>query len=133
MAYIKYKELAHYFNFYKQLDIGTLPKYVTDYISEGEKINAVYSTLRDKCLFSDRKIILFDRRGGLFGLFENKIHFFPYNNISSSAIVYRKTSATLLFTMNSGYQLKLNFINLKPEEKTYLRKVYYKMIEKVTN
>lgn len=131
MAYIKYKELAHYFNFYKQLDTATLPKYVTDYLGKDEKINAVYSTFRDKCLFSDRKIVLFDRRGGLFGIFENKIHMFPYKNISSSAIVYKRNSVTLLFTMNSGYQLKLNFVKMKPEDKSYIRQVYTKMIENI--
>ena len=59
MAYLKFKELTQYFNFYKELDINDLPTYVTDYVDKGETIEAVYSTLRDKCLFTDHKIVLF--------------------------------------------------------------------------
>ena len=41
MAYIKYKELTKYFNFSKELDIDNLPNYVTDYLKDNEKIEAV--------------------------------------------------------------------------------------------
>ena len=114
MAYIKYKELAQYFNFYKKVEVNTLPKYVTDYVSEGEYIVAAYVTMRDKCVFTDRKIILFDQRG-LGGT--KKIHFFPYKSISSSAILYKRKKTSLLFSFDSGYQLKLNFVNMNPHNK----------------
>ena len=129
MAYIKFKELTHYFNFYKELDLGQLPEYVYHYMSKGEEIYAVYSTLRDKCIFTDKKIILFDRKG-TFGI-TKKIHFFPYKNISSSAILFKKTSVAILLTMDSGYQLRLNYVKMNPESKAHIRKVYYKMIEKI--
>jgi len=129
MAYIKFKELTHYFNFYKELDLGQLPEYVYHYMSKGEEIYAVYSTLRDKCIFTDKKIILFDRKG-TFGI-TKKIHFFPYKNISSSAILFKKTSVAILLTMDSGYQIRLNYVKMNPESKAHIRKVYYKMIEKI--
>lgn len=129
MAYIKFKELTHYFNFYKELEVGELPDYVFHYLTDGEEINAVYSTLRDKCIFTDRKIVLFDRKG-TFGV-TKKIHFFTYNNISSSAILFKKSSVSILLTMDSGYQLKLNYVKMSPEGKKHIRKVYYKMIEKI--
>lgn len=129
MAYIKFKELTQYFNFYKKLDTKDLPKYVTDYLSHGEKIEAAYSTYRDKCLLTDRKILLFDQRG-LFGK-TKKIHFFPYGSISSSAISYQENSVTIMLTMDSGYQLRLNFVKMTPEDKTELRQHYFKMIEKI--
>jgi hypothetical protein len=129
MAYIKFKELTHYFNFYKELDLGELPPYVFHYLTKGEDINAVYSTLRDKCMFTDRKIILFDRKG-TFGI-TKKIHFFPYKNISSTAILFTNTKVSILLTMDSGYQLKLNFVKMNSENKTHLRKVYYKLVESI--
>lgn len=131
MAYIKYKELTQYFNFYKKLDLNHLPSYINDYLEDKEVINAVYSTYRDKCVFTDKKIILFDQKG-LFGK-TKKIHFFPYKSISSSAIEYKETQTAILLSMDSGYQLRLNFVKMTPSDKSELRKIYFKMIEKVEN
>lgn len=131
MAYLKFKELTQYFNFYKELDINDLPTYVTDYVDKGETIEAVYSTLRDKCLFTDHKIVLFDRRG-IFGK-TKKIHYFPYKSISSTAIEYKTSSITIHFSMDSGYQLKINFVRLTPEGKTKIRLLYSKMMERIDN
>ncbi len=129
MAYVKYKELTQYFNFNKKLDTDKLPNYVTDYIKEGEVINAAYATTRDKCVFTDRKLILFDVRG-IFGK-TKRIHFFPYKSISSSAIEYHEASVSIMMSMDSGYQVRINFVNLTPEGKSDIRKVYFKMIEKI--
>ena len=130
MAYIKYKELAQYFNFYKKMDINNLPAYVTDYVGVNEYVMNAYETMRDKCIFTDKKLVLFDRRG-LGGT--KKIHFFPYKSISSSAILYKKNKISLLFSFDSGYQLKLNFIRMSPSDTTELRKTYFFMMEKSIN
>ena len=129
MAYIKFKELTHYFNFNKKLEVKELPDYINHYLSAGEPIVAAYSTLRDKCIFTDRKLVLFDRHGN-FGI-SKKIHMFPYKNISTSAILFRGGMVAMLFTMNSGYQVRLNFVHMSAEDKTEIRKVYYNMIEKI--
>ncbi len=131
MAYIKFKELTHYFNFYKQLDEKELPPYVYQYISEGEEILGVYSTKRDKAVFTNKKMVLFDLRG-LF-VTSRKIHLFPHNRISSSSIVFNKTSVYMLFSTLSGYQTRINFVKLSPEDKTNLRKIYYKIYENMDN
>ena len=131
MAYIKYKELAQYFNFFQKLDIKNLPYYVIDYLEDGEKVYAAYATLRDKCIFSDKKILLLDQRG-IFGR-TKKIHIFPYQSISSSAIEYSGKKTAILLSMDSGYQLRLNFVKMSPEDKTELRKIYFKLIEKIEN
>lgn len=129
MAYIKFKELTHSFHFFKELDTKSLPQYVIDYLDNGEKIWKSYATYRDKCIFTDKKILLFDQRG-IFGK-TKKIHFFPYQSISSSAIEYRTKSVSLYFSMDSGYQLKLNFVRLDAEGKMNLRKLYSSMIDQV--
>lgn len=127
MAYIKYKELTQYFNFYKKLDLDKLPNYVTDYVKQNEKINAGYCTKRDKCIFTDRKLVLFDVRG-IFGKVK-RIHFFPYKSISSTAIEYHESKVSIMMSMDSGYQIKINFVNLTPDGKSEIRKVYFKIIE----
>lgn len=126
MAYIKYKELTKYFNFNKQISLDLLPKYVTDYVSKDETVYAAYKTFKDKGIFTDKKMILFDLTG-IRGL-TKKIHVIPYTSISSSAILFKKHSAAILFSFDSGYQMKLNFVKLNAEGKTNLRLLYCKIV-----
>ena len=131
MAYLKYKELAQYFNFFDKLDIKHLPQYVIDYIEDDEKIYAAYATYRDKCVFTDKKILLLNQKG-ITGK-KKKIHIFPYCSISSSAIEYNGGKTAILLSMDSGYQLRLNFVKMGPEDKSELRKIYFKLIENIEN
>jgi hypothetical protein len=107
MAYVKYKELTKYFNFNKEIDKNKLPNYVTDYLKSGEVIIKAYKTKRDKGIFTNERMILFDVNP-----FTNnkKIHIIPYKSISSCAILFKKISAAILLLFDSGYQLKLNFV-----------------------
>lgn len=131
MAYIKYKELTKYFNFSEEIEVGNLPDYVTDYLSKTEQIYAAYKTRRDKAIFTDRSMILFDVTH-LFGL-TKKIHIIPYDSISTSALLFRGKSASIFLSMDSGYQLRLDFIKLDAKEKTRLRLLYCIIMEKVKN
>lgn len=131
MAYIKYKELTKYFNFNEEIDINNLPSYVTDYMSSNEKILYAYKTKKDKAIFTDKSMILFDV-SYLLGL-NKKIHVIPYKSISSTALIYRKTSGSIFISLDSGYQLRLDFIKLLPKEKTRLRLLYSSIMEKVKN
>lgn len=121
MAYVKYKELTKYFNFNKQLSNEGLPSYVTDYMKPGEKVIQAYQTSRDKGIFTDERMILFDvnplDRS-------KKIHIIPYSSISSGAIRYKLTSADILLSFDSGYQMELRFIRLDAQGKTNLRKLF---------
>lgn len=129
MAYIKYKELTQYFNFYKELDINNLPNYVTDYIGENEKILIGYGTARDKFILTDNKIILFDVRG-ITGK-NKRIHFFPILSISSCAIDFKVNRLCLLLSLDSGYQLRLNFTNMDPANKTKMRTFFTEIVNKI--
>lgn len=130
MSYIKYKELA-YCNFSKIVNPKDLPSFVFDYVEPEEEIWAAYSSYRKKLVLTDKKIIIFVQKG-LFGK-SKKIHFFPYSNISSSAIEYKDYSTSLLFSMDSGYQLTLTISNTGPNDKTNIRQIYFKLMEKVDN
>ena len=127
---MRYKELTRSFRFFKELEVLELPKYVTDYCLEHEKILGAYATSRDKGIFTNEKIILYDRMG--LGSFK-QIYSIPYRSISTMSIVFKNRSASLIIYMDCGYPTKLTFINLTPEGKTNLRLLYLKMLEKIQN
>ena len=122
MAYLKYKELSRAFNFRKK--ISQIPMFVNQYIESKEEVLGVYGTRENTCVFTDRKFILFD----IGVLNSKKIHFFPYNKISSSAIEFRFDSVSMYFSFDSGYQTRINFVHFDSSDKTELRKIYCKMI-----
>ena len=126
MAYIKYKELTKYFNFNQKLDTGDLPKYVTDYVDSDEKIIAAYKTSRDKSIFTNKRMILFDVVP-FTGV--KRIHILPYKNISTATIEYDLSKCSLFISYNSGYQLKLNFVHMNAADKTDLRILYSKIMK----
>lgn len=121
MAYIKYKELTKYFNFNKRINEEDLPTYVTDYFKKDEKVIQAYQTSRDKGVFTNERMVLFDVNP-LDG--SKKIHIIPYSSISSSAILYKRSSASILFSFDSGYQMELKFVHLDARGKTDLRKLF---------
>ncbi len=127
MAYIKYKELTKYFNFNKQLDIKELPQYVLDYVDSDEIVWASYKTSRDKSVFTNKRMILFDvvPFSG-----KKRIHILPYKSISTSAIEFDINRAAILISYDSGYQLRLNFVGMNANDKTEIRKLYSKIMEK---
>lgn len=126
MAYIKYKELTKYFNFNKEIDKNNLPKYVLDYVDKNEEIYKAYKTVRDKAIFTDKRMILFDV--SFFGA-HKKIHIIPYKSISTAAISFKPTKSSIFISFDSGYQMRLDFVNQNPESKTELRKLYCKIME----
>lgn len=128
MAYIKYKELTKYFNFNKEIDVDTLPTYVTDYLYEKETIYKAYKTKRDKGIFTDSRMVLFDVNPITNS---KKIHVIPYKSISSGAVLFNKFNGSILLSFDSGYQLKLNFVGLSNSDKTELRHLFYYMMRNI--
>ena len=126
MAYIKYKELTKYFNFNKRLELEGLPKYVLDYVDDNEKLIGAYKTSRDKSVFTTKRMILFDVTPFTK---KKKIHIIPYNNISSATIEFDIGTASIFLSLNSGYQLKLNFIRMHAEDKTQLRILFSRIMK----
>ncbi|MDD3241653.1 MAG: PH domain-containing protein [Bacilli bacterium] len=128
MAYIKYKELTRYFNFQKEVSASSLPKYVKDYISDGEKILSSYITKKDYGIFTDKKILLFDQQS-LIG--SKEIHTIYYGSISTFTISFRLNMVDMIIYLDSGYPLRLRFVNLSSEDKTKLRILYREMSEMI--
>lgn len=130
MAFIKFKELTQYFNFFKEVEDENVPSYIRDYITSDESVFAVYKTYRDHGVFTNKKIILFDQRGT--GSVK-EITSVPYKSISSSSIKFKKTSVDIFMNLNSGYPLHLKFVKLAPEDKMKLRILYNNMYEEIVN
>ena len=133
MAYLKYKELTKYFYFSEGVSKASLPEYVFDYIYEDEQILDSYKTMRDYGVFTDKKMVLFDRPFS-FVLFANKkeISIIPYKSISTCSIIFRPGHAELGLMLDSGYPVRLKFTNMTRNEKARLRKLYA-CISKIIN
>lgn len=124
MAYIKYKELSKESNFRKKMASDQVPSFVNQYMEEEEEILGIYGTREDTCVFTNKKLMLFD-----IGLFNSKkLHFFPYNKVASSAIEFRLDSVIIYFSFDSGYQTKVSFVRFDASDKTELRKIYAKVV-----
>ncbi|NLC48589.1 MAG: PH domain-containing protein [Tenericutes bacterium] len=122
MAYVKYKELTKFFDFSRYIETKDLPWYVSDYIYGDERILSSYKTFRDHGVFTTKKIILFDNAISVRPFKE--IYTIPYNSISSCSILYRPSKVELKFDLESGYQLRLIFVDMHKHEKARLRLLY---------
>ena len=122
MAYIKFKELTKYFDLKTEVDIDKLPEYAKEYVEEKEKIVFAYKNIKDYAVFTDRKLILFDRDP--LAIYYKKIHIIPYRSISTSAINFKPGKVELLFSLDSGYQVHLNFIDMHHDKKENIKAVY---------
>ena len=122
MAYIKFKELTKYFDFKREVNVDELPDYTKEYVDEGEKIIMAYKNSKDYVLFTNCRMILFDRDA--LSLYYKKIHIIPYNSISTSAINFKPGKVELLFSLNSGYQVHLNFVDMHHDKKENIKRVY---------
>lgn len=131
MAYIKYKEITKYFYFSRVLDKTKLPSYVYEYVFDGESILAAYKTRTDHGIFTDKKIVLFDNYS-LFGI-KKVICTIPYKTISTCAITFDASKAEMSFYMDSGYPVRLKFVDLTPRDKLRLRCLYAIIIKWVNN
>lgn len=122
MAYMKFKELTKYFDFKVEVGFDNLTDYAKEYISDKEKFILAYKNSKDFVVFTDKRIILFDR-DPMAALYK-KIHIIPYYSISSSAINYKPGKVELLLSLDSGYQMHINFIDMNHDKKENIKAVY---------
>ncbi len=127
MAYIKFKELSKYFDFKMEVEPEDLPDYAIEYVDSSEKILLGYKNLKDYAVFTNKKMILFDR--DTMAVYYKKIHVIPYKSISTSAINYKPGKVELLFSMDSGYQLHINFINMNHDKKERIKAIFKEIMK----
>lgn len=123
MAYMKFKELTKYFDFKTEiLDFKSLPNYTTEYVGDKEKILIAYRNSKDYVVFTDKKMLLFDR--DTLAVYYKKIHVVPYKSISTGAINYMPGKVELLFSLDSGYQLHINFMGMDHGKKENIKQIF---------
>ena len=123
MAYIRYKEVAKYFYFSTVIDKNSLPKYITDYVLPGETVLAAYKVGRDHGVFTENKIVLYDNS---ISIKPRKIILtIPYHSISSHSITFFGGTAEINLLFDSGYPMKLKFVNMNDLDKVRLRYIYH--------
>lgn len=127
MAYIKFKELTKYFDFKTEVLENDLEEYAKEYISSKEKFVFAYKNVKDYIVFTNKRLLLFDR--DTLAVYYKKIHIIPYNSISTSAINFKPGKVELLFSLDSGYQLHLNFVDMNHDKKENIKQVYKIMME----
>ena len=72
MAYIKFKELAKYFDFKTEVRKEELEDYAKEYIDEKEQFVFAYKNSRDYAIFTTKRMILFDRDA--LAVYYKKVH-----------------------------------------------------------
>jgi len=131
MAYIKFKELTKYFDLSKEVKEDDLPEYAKEYVDENEKIIISYKNSKDYAVFTDKRMILFDR--DTLAVYYKKIHMIPYVSISTSAINFKPGKVELLLSLDSGYQIHLNFVDMNHNKKENIKIVYKTMMRAKIN
>lgn len=127
MAYIKFKELTKYFDLKTEVSLDNLPEYAKEYVEDNERIIMAYKNSKDHAVFTNKKIVLFDR--DTLAVYYKKIHIIPYVSISTSAINFKPGKVELLLSLDSGYQVHLNFIEMNHNKKENLKTVYKIMMK----
>ncbi|HHT37921.1 MAG TPA: PH domain-containing protein [Mollicutes bacterium] len=128
MAFMKFKPLTPKFNFNKQISTDELPKYVNDYINDEEVLFA-YRTRKDVALFTDKQIVLFNKRG--IGKHVKEISAIPYHSIVTSAVFFGQFTSQIKITLYNTYPLTLSF--LSAIDKVAIKKTYMLIENKVKN
>jgi len=131
VAYNKFKELTGNFNFNKRIPVDQLPDSIKRYVEDDEKVWLCYKVYNDEIIFTNKKIVILDTKGILKAI--KKVHALPYCHISSAAIDFGFSSIAIHLSMDSGYQLKLNFVSLTEEAKDEMNDIYINMMKKISN
>lgn len=126
MAFIKFKPLTPKFNFNKQISKNELPKYVHDYITD-ENVIYAYRTSKDVALFTDKQIVLFNKRG--IGKHVKEISAIPYHSIVTTAVFFGQLSSEIKITLYNTYPLTLRF--LSNIDKVIIKETYMLIENKV--
>ena len=94
---------------------------------EEEKILLAYKNSKDYMVFTNKKMVLFDR--DTMAMYYKKIHIIPYNSISTSAINFKPGKVEILLSLDSGYQMHLNFIDMNHDKKEHIKQVFKIMMK----
>jgi hypothetical protein len=107
MAFVKFKPIASSFFFHSRINDSELKEELKNYISDNEKVMISYKSQRDIVIFTDKRIVLIDKKG-IRG-FRRTIYSLPYTSISSYQLDVRKFDSKLSIIMDSAHMVMMNF------------------------
>ena len=111
----------------EELSFKKMPTYMKHYTYKNEDIYKMYKTKRDRAVFTDTRMILFDLK--LFTKYK-LIQVIPYKTILSGEVFFKKRTGFITLKLYNN-SIKLKFIKLCPEDKTELRKLFYHIMRNV--
>lgn len=107
MAYIKLKPLTGVYEFFQRFEISDLTEMELRFVVESETIIMAFKSMRDICIFTDKRIIIIDYKGLISK--KQRVITVKYNSISSYILNVRMFDTKIEITTDSGYKLGLNF------------------------
>lgn len=120
MAFVKFKPIASHFRFYTSISSNQLDNTTLQFIDDNERIVLAFKSTRDLVIFTDKRIILIDKKG-IRG-FRKSIYAIEYDSISSYTLNIRNIDSIIEIITDSSHRLKMNFS--KPIPLDEVHKVY---------
>lgn len=107
MSFVKFKPVASYFNFYNQIAQTDLSNNDLMFINENEKFMYAFKSTRDFVIFTNKRIILVDKKG--LRAFRKTITYVSFESISSYSMTVHNLDTTFEFVLNSSHSMNINF------------------------
>jgi hypothetical protein len=117
MAFIKFKPLASSFYFYSTVSNDELDDSINKYLGDGEKIVFAFRSQRDVGLFTNKRVVLIDRKG-LRG-FCRSVFAIDYKAISSYILNIRNLDSSIEIITNSSHRVLINILKPVPLDEVY--------------
>lgn len=117
MAFVKFKPIATYFNFYTEANKSELEEADYKYISNNENIEYIFKSKRDFVVFTNKRIVLIDKKG--IRAFRQTITSVIYESISSFNMTIHNLDTTFEFILDSSHSLTMNFYKPIPLDVMY--------------
>lgn len=114
MAFIKFKPIASHFRFYMSITGNQLDSTTLKFINDDEHIILAFKSQRDLGIFTDKRIILIDKKG-IRG-FRKSIYAIKYETISAYTLNIRNIDSTIEIITDSSHRLVMNFSKPIPLE-----------------
>lgn len=119
MAFIKFKPIASHFNFFTSIPKNEIDKDTLNYIDDkDEEILLAFRSTRDVGVFTDKRIILIDRKG--FRGFRRSVYSIKYEAISAYALNINELNSNIEIITDSSHRLVMTFLKPIPLDEVHI-------------
>ncbi len=127
MAFIKFKPISSFFNFYSRVNQEEVREDIDRFISKDEKVVICLKSNRDVGIFTNKRVVLVDKKG-IKG-FQRSIYVVEYESISSYILNINNFNCVIELITNSAHTMKLSLSSSIPLEQVY--KIYKFITDRV--